>query len=185
MLRRGEPGTRRHPTYWRPDLPAGAVVTGPAVIEEYGATVPLHPGFTATVDGYGNLVVAEGPSNRIGKGRRPYGSGRDPSVDPVLLEIVKGSLASIEKEVETAIGRTARSPMIRDAHDFRAGIHDRKLRKLTGRSYSRAGAPDRPRLSTGDDAPGRRLLPQRRVPLRGRHRAPARPVRHRAGVPRR
>src|SRR5919199_2624984 len=26
--------------------------------------------------------------------------------------------------------------MIRDAHDFRAGIHDRRLRKLTGRSYS-------------------------------------------------
>ena len=58
------------------------------------------------------------------------------SVDPVLLEIVEGSLAAIEMEVETAIGRTARSPMIRDAHDFRAGIHDRKLRKLTGRSYS-------------------------------------------------
>ncbi|HUC23582.1 MAG TPA: hydantoinase B/oxoprolinase family protein [Streptosporangiaceae bacterium] len=57
-------------------------------------------------------------------------------VDPVLLEIVAGSLAAIEKEVETAIGRTARSPMIRDAHDFRAGIHDRLLRKLTGRSYS-------------------------------------------------
>jgi len=57
-------------------------------------------------------------------------------VDPVVLEIVEGSLASIEKEVETAIGRTARSPMIRDAHDFRAGIHDRRLRKLTGRSYS-------------------------------------------------
>ena len=58
------------------------------------------------------------------------------TVDPVLLEIVEGSLAAIEKEVETAIGRTARSPMIRDAHDFRAGIHDRRLRKLTGRSYS-------------------------------------------------
>jgi N-methylhydantoinase B len=57
-------------------------------------------------------------------------------VDPVLLEIVAGSLASIELEVETAIGRTSRSPMIRDAHDFRAGIHDRLLRKLTGRSYS-------------------------------------------------
>ena len=58
------------------------------------------------------------------------------TVDPVVLEIVEGSLAAIEKEVETAIGRTARSPMIRDAHDFRAGIHDRQLRKLTGRSYS-------------------------------------------------
>jgi N-methylhydantoinase B len=58
------------------------------------------------------------------------------AVDPVLLEIIAGSLASIEKEVETAIARTSRSPMIRDAHDFRAGIHDRRLRKLTGRSYS-------------------------------------------------
>ncbi len=57
-------------------------------------------------------------------------------VDPVVLEIVEGSLASVEMEVETAIGRTSRSPMIRDAHDFRAGIHDRRMRKLTGRSYS-------------------------------------------------
>ena len=56
--------------------------------------------------------------------------------DPVLVEIVEGSLASVEKEVETAVGRTSRSPMIRDAHDYRAGIHDRRLRKLTGRSYS-------------------------------------------------
>ncbi|KGH48000.1 hydantoinase [Modestobacter caceresii] len=54
----------------------------------------------------------------------------------MLVEIVAGTLAAIEKEVETSIGRTSRSPMIRDAHDFRAGIHDRQLRKLTGRSYS-------------------------------------------------
>jgi N-methylhydantoinase B len=59
-----------------------------------------------------------------------------PDADPVLVEIVAGTLAAIEKEVETSIGRTSRSPMIRDAHDFRAGIHDRQLRKLTGRSYS-------------------------------------------------
>ncbi|MFE3449367.1 hydantoinase B/oxoprolinase family protein [Nonomuraea sp. NPDC059194] len=58
------------------------------------------------------------------------------TVDPILVEIVEGTLASVEKEVETAIARTARSPMIRDAHDFRAGIHDVRLRKLTGRSYS-------------------------------------------------
>jgi N-methylhydantoinase B len=58
------------------------------------------------------------------------------TVDPVVVEIVQGTLASIEKEVEDAIARTARSPMIRDAHDFRAGLHDRNLRKLTGRSYS-------------------------------------------------
>jgi N-methylhydantoinase B len=59
-----------------------------------------------------------------------------PRPDPVLVEIVQGYLASVETEVETAIGRTSRSPMIRDAHDYRAGIHDRHMRKLTGRSYS-------------------------------------------------
>jgi N-methylhydantoinase B len=69
----------------------------------------------------------------------PFGSltsDAGASADPVLVEIVQGSLASVELEVETAIARTSRSPMIRDAHDFRAGIHDRLLRKLTGRSYS-------------------------------------------------
>src|SRR3954453_19464387 len=57
-------------------------------------------------------------------------------VDPIVLEIVEGSLASVEREVETAIARTSRSPMIRDAHDFRAGFHDPLPRKLTGRSDS-------------------------------------------------
>ena len=66
----------------------------------------------------------------------PYRLTDVTEVDPILVEIVEGYLASVEKEVETAIGRTSRSPMIRDAHDYRAGIHDRHLRKLTGRSYS-------------------------------------------------
>ncbi|WP_052664641.1 hydantoinase B/oxoprolinase family protein [Nitriliruptor alkaliphilus] len=62
--------------------------------------------------------------------------GTDKGIDPIVLEIVQGTLASIEKEVEDAIGRTSRSPMIRDAHDYRAGIYDVRMRKLTGRSYS-------------------------------------------------
>ncbi|OLC38925.1 MAG: hydantoinase [Candidatus Rokubacteria bacterium 13_1_40CM_4_69_5] len=57
-------------------------------------------------------------------------------VDPILLGVVEGTLASVEAEVEAAIERTSRSPMIREARDFRAGIHDRRCRKLTGRSYS-------------------------------------------------
>jgi N-methylhydantoinase A len=43
--------------YWRPGLVAGDMITGPAVIEEFGATVPLHPGFSAIVDRQGNLRV--------------------------------------------------------------------------------------------------------------------------------
>jgi N-methylhydantoinase B len=53
-----------------------------------------------------------------------------------VLEVVEGTLASAEAEVEAAVERTSRSPMIREARDFRAGIHDRHCRKLTGRSYS-------------------------------------------------
>ena len=45
------------PVLWRPDLAPGTVVTGPAILEEYGSTVPLHPGFTARVDEYLNLIV--------------------------------------------------------------------------------------------------------------------------------
>jgi N-methylhydantoinase A len=47
------------PTYDRPRLAPGDVVAGPAVIEEFGSTVPVHPGFTATVDGYGNLLLTK------------------------------------------------------------------------------------------------------------------------------
>ncbi|HEY3006744.1 MAG TPA: hydantoinase/oxoprolinase family protein [Micromonosporaceae bacterium] len=46
------------PIFARAGLRAGDAIVGPAVIEEYGATVPLHPGYSATVDGLGNLVVA-------------------------------------------------------------------------------------------------------------------------------
>ncbi|MCG8422341.1 MAG: hydantoinase B/oxoprolinase family protein [Proteobacteria bacterium] len=60
----------------------------------------------------------------------------DARVDPIILQIVEESLNSIEREVEAAIERTSRSPMIRDQHDYRVGIHDRRCRKLTGRSYS-------------------------------------------------
>ncbi len=117
-------GDRRHdtPVHARERLGAGDEVAGPAVIEEFGSTLPIHPGF----------VARDGP--RWERGDPP--AMTLVAADPVLVEIVQGTLGSIEAEVEDAIGRTARSPMIRDQHDFRAGIHDRRLRKLTGRSYS-------------------------------------------------
>lgn len=85
----------------------------------YVTARPANPAGLPTAYDHGGRLTPEGTT-----------------VDPILVEIVQGTLASVEMEVETAIGRTSRSPMIRDAHDFRAGIHDRRLRKLTGRSYS-------------------------------------------------
>ncbi|SEP25645.1 hydantoinase/oxoprolinase family protein [Trujillonella endophytica] len=48
---------RDTPTYARSRLAPGDVVAGPAVVAEFGATVPVHPGFAATVDTYGNLLL--------------------------------------------------------------------------------------------------------------------------------
>ena len=45
------------PVYWRADLAPGQQVSGPAVIEEFGSTVPLHPGFHARVDAHLNVIV--------------------------------------------------------------------------------------------------------------------------------
>src|SRR5215207_6165700 len=47
------------PTFNRPDLAPGDVVSGPAIIEEFGSTVPVHPGFAATVDAFGNLLLTK------------------------------------------------------------------------------------------------------------------------------
>jgi N-methylhydantoinase A len=41
----------------RARLGSGDVVAGPAVVEEFSSTLPLHPGFSAMVDDLGNLVV--------------------------------------------------------------------------------------------------------------------------------
>ncbi|MGW0059385.1 hydantoinase/oxoprolinase family protein [Streptosporangium sandarakinum] len=54
-------GWARVPIHRRAALAPGMTVRGPAVIEEYGSTLPLHPGFTARMDEYGNLEVRRGP----------------------------------------------------------------------------------------------------------------------------
>jgi N-methylhydantoinase A len=45
--------------WWRPDLLAGDTVHGPAIVEEFGSTVPVHPGFVVRVDTLGNLVITK------------------------------------------------------------------------------------------------------------------------------
>ncbi|RDD62191.1 hydantoinase B/oxoprolinase family protein [Ferruginivarius sediminum] len=55
---------------------------------------------------------------------------------PIELEVITGTVRSTELEIEAAVERTSRSPMIRDQHDYRVALFDAGGRKLTGRSYS-------------------------------------------------
>ncbi|MDA3644030.1 hydantoinase/oxoprolinase family protein [Saccharopolyspora indica] len=45
--------------YDRALLGAGDVLDGPAVIEEFSSTIPVHPGFRAHVDTFGNIRIAK------------------------------------------------------------------------------------------------------------------------------
>ena len=51
-------------TLWRPSLPAGMVIAGPAIVEEPTATTLVHPGDVATVHPNGHLLIAIGGSTR-------------------------------------------------------------------------------------------------------------------------
>jgi N-methylhydantoinase B len=58
------------------------------------------------------------------------------AIGPIELEVILGTIRATELEIEAAVERVSRSPMIRDQHDYRVAIFDANGRKLTGRSYS-------------------------------------------------
>ncbi len=53
------------------------------------------------------------------------------AANPILLEIVEGTIESSRKEMELQIERTARSTVIREQHDYRAAIFDRHGRGIS------------------------------------------------------
>jgi N-methylhydantoinase B len=83
--------------------------------------------------------------------RMTVGAGR---LTPVALEVIEGSIRSAELEIEAAVERTARSPMIRDQHDYRVALFDAAGRKLTGRSYSALVEPVLERFPLESMRPG-------------------------------
>jgi len=57
----GAPQSDNHwhdtPIYRREGLPAGTVLTGPAIVEQLDATTVIEPGDHARVDAFGNLEI--------------------------------------------------------------------------------------------------------------------------------
>ena len=73
---------------------------------------------------------------------------------PIELEVIIGTVRSAELEIEAAVERTSRSPMIRDQHDYRVALFDARGRKLTGRSYSALVEPVFEYFDENDIHPG-------------------------------
>ena len=82
------------------------------------------------------------------------GQAKRAAIGPVELEVIVGTIRSAELEIEAAVERTSRSPMIRDQHDYRVALFDAKGRKLTGRSYSALVEPVFEYFDADDIHPG-------------------------------
>lgn len=54
------------PVLWRDDLAPGTELAGPAIIEEFGSTVPIHPGFHARIDEFLNIIVTRSTTEQTG-----------------------------------------------------------------------------------------------------------------------
>ena len=66
------------PIYTRELLRDGDAITGPAIVEEFGSTIPIHPGFVARTDELANLVVTHADDEAATAGR-----ATDAVADPV------------------------------------------------------------------------------------------------------
>jgi N-methylhydantoinase A len=61
--------------YDRYALEAGLRLEGPAIVEELDSTCVLHPGYAATVDDFGNLLLTEAGAQvpgRVSGGSRAH-----------------------------------------------------------------------------------------------------------------
>ena len=189
LLRRGG-RVRRHPGGPARRLAPGSSISGPVIVEEFGSTVPIHPGFEVRVDEYLNLIVTrqQGATREparthpvpVRAADRGRGGERRPRAgrDRPGLAGERGDGGGDRHRAHQPQPDDPRRPRLPRGHPRPAAAQaDRPL-------VLRARPPRRPRLPDRGDARGRRLLPQRRLPLRGRDRAPARPLRHGAGVQR-
>ena len=62
-------------------------------------------------------------------------------LEPILFEIVEGALESARREMEAQVDRTARSTIVREQHDHRAGIFDRIGQSVTALSFASTPTP--------------------------------------------
>jgi N-methylhydantoinase B len=61
-------------------------------------------------------------------------ASRDGKIDPITLEIIAGTIESARREMELQIERTARSVIIKEGRDYRAGVFDRQGRNVSSAS---------------------------------------------------
>jgi 5-oxoprolinase (ATP-hydrolysing) len=103
--------------YQRDGLRAGDEVDGPSIVAEDNATTVVEPGWRATVNELGHLVLTRVEERAD---RRAVGT----EVDPVLLEIFNNLFMSIAEQMGVRLQSTAHSVNIKERLDFSCALFD-------------------------------------------------------------
>ncbi|MDN6150913.1 MAG: hydantoinase B/oxoprolinase family protein [Yaniella sp.] len=110
----GKPVTQATPFYNREKLTVGQTFEGPAIIEQYDATVVVPPRFKGRIDEVGNIVI-DCPANE---------DTAEELATPILMRVIGGALNSAAKEMASVLFRMAYSSIIRESEDLGAGLFD-------------------------------------------------------------
>ena len=106
------------PVYSRDELQFGHEIDGPAVIIEASATTVVEPGWRATVDRLGNLVLERVEA-------LPKRTAIGTNADPVMLEVFGNLYMSIAEQMGVALQSTSRSVNIKERLDYSCAVFDR------------------------------------------------------------
>jgi 5-oxoprolinase (ATP-hydrolysing) len=118
--------------YERSAVTAGRVIPGPAIIAESNSTTVIEPGWAATVNELGHLVLlrsAETAGASAIEGSAIEGSAighraAGTVADPVMLEIFNNLFMSIAEQMGYRLQSTAHSTNIKERLDFSCALFD-------------------------------------------------------------
>jgi len=103
--------------YRRDEMGPGNAVPGPAIIAEANATTVVEPGWMATINGLGHLMLER---VTVAPQRRLIGT----EADPVMLEIFNNLFMSIAEQMGFRLQSTAHSVNVKERLDFSCALFD-------------------------------------------------------------
>jgi 5-oxoprolinase (ATP-hydrolysing) len=121
MVIDGQP--QRVPLCTRRDLTPGLTIAGPAMLVEDTSTIVIDPGWTASVNESGDVIVedqalylpARGAAVRVGR-------AAPPEPDPIRLELFHNQFAAIAEQMGVTLRRTALSVNVKERLDFSCAV---------------------------------------------------------------
>ncbi|MDE2843641.1 MAG: hydantoinase B/oxoprolinase family protein, partial [Chloroflexota bacterium] len=117
------------PAYAAGELPVGAEIAGPAILESEFTTILVWPGDTATADSMGGIELrinleSTSPPGDVGASSDTVDGEGPAQDDPITLAVVEHRLESIAREMTEAMLRTAMSQILNSSRDFSTAILD-------------------------------------------------------------